>query len=278
MTTIEATLRGAVGGDGDERTLTLDPLLQGLPDTAHGGSVLALFDGLAGRRGAREVTGRYHRRVPLGVPLRLALTRDGAALQCRVTDGGGALLVDGRVGDAGAAPDEVATPSADAVPLPVSRGCFACGIDNPLGLRARLGFDAETVAGVWATRPPFRDGDGRLAPAALTTLLDEAAFWLGALATGESGMTTELRVILLADARADDPVIVAGARAAVRPRPGDARYWDTRVSARDPTGRLLATAAITFVTVRGAARRLVAGLLGTNPPDVVHRIFPAYRA
>jgi len=39
----------------------------------------------------------------------------------------------------------------------------------------------------WQPRAPFRRADGSLAPAALTTLLDEAAFWLGALATGESG-------------------------------------------------------------------------------------------
>ncbi len=46
----------------------------------------------------------------------------------------------------------------------------------------------------------------------------------------------------------------------------------------DARGRLLASAAITFVTIRGAARRLVTGLLGINPPDVVRRVFPAYTA
>jgi hypothetical protein len=285
MTTIDATLRGAVTGAGDALILTLDPALQGLPEAAHGGSVLALFDLLAARRGPRAVDGRYHRRVPLGVPLALTLAREPGALACRVTErAGGALLVEGRVtaaagtGEAAAIPGARDGPGGDASPLPVSRTCFACGVDNPLGLGARLTFDAHAVRGAWTPRPGFRGADGRLAPAALTTLLDEAAFWLGALASGESGMTTDLAVTLHGDAPADGSVVVAGARASARPRAGDPRYWDTRVGAFDAAGRPLATAAITFVAVRGAARRLVTGLLALNPSDLLRRVFPAYCA
>jgi hypothetical protein len=302
MTTIDATLRGAVAGGGDELTLTLDPAFQGLPDTAHGGSVLALFDALAARRGERTLRGRYHRRVPLGVPLSLTLAREADALACRVADATSALLVDGRVAaadTAGGAPPaapavassdtprvasraapEVASrdaPEMDPAPLPVSLTCFACGIDNTRGLGARLRFDAHAVGGAWTPRPEFCD-DGRLSPIALTTLLDETAFWLGALASGESGMTTDLMITLHGDAPAGGVVLVSGERAATRQRAGDARYWETRVSARDEAGRPLAMAAITFVAVRGAARRLVTGLLAMNPPDVVRRVFPAYCA
>ena len=91
-------------------------------------------------------------------------------------------------------------------------------------------------------------------------------------------MTTELAVTLHGDAPAGGAVLVGGERAATRPRAGDARYWETRVTARDEAGRALATADITFVAVRGAARRLVTGLLAMNPPDVVRRVFPAYCA
>jgi hypothetical protein len=91
-------------------------------------------------------------------------------------------------------------------------------------------------------------------------------------------MTTELVVTLHGDASAAGAVLVHGDRAATRPRAEDPRYWDTRISARDETGRTLATAAITFVAVRGAARRLVTGLLAINPPDVVRGVFPAYCA
>jgi hypothetical protein len=278
MTTIDATLRDAVGGAGDELTLTLAPDFQGLPDAAHGGSVLGLFDLLAARGGQRTVRGRYLRRVPLGVPLALTLTRAGDALTCRVAEPSGAVLVDGGV--SGADPLAVAAPTVAsmdaAAPLPVSLTCFACGLQNELGLGAQLAFDARAVTGTWVPRPGFRSEDGRLSPLALTTLLDEAAFWLGALASGESGMTTELAVTLHGHSAVPGAVLVHGERAATRPRSGDPRYWETRVSARDEAGRPLATAAITFVAVRGAARRLVTGLLAINPPDVVRGVFPAY--
>ena len=277
MTTAEATLRRAVAGERAARVVTLDPAFQGLPDTAHGGSVLALFDALAGTTGARTLTGHYRKRVPLGVPLSLGVGRDGDATTFALSDNG-ARLVDGRVMPVRPdGPARLPGPAAgQGAPLPVSRTCFACGVDNPLGLRARLEFDAAAVWTAWTPRAELVGGDGTLATVAVTTLLDEAAFWLGALATGESGMTTELRVSLHHPAPAGGVVTVRGARTAVRPRPGDARYLDTTVAAHDAAGRLVAAATITFVAVRGAARRLVTGLLAQNPPDVLRRVFPAY--
>ena len=279
MTTIDATLRGAVNGAGDGLTLTLDPAFQGLPESAHGGSLLALYDALAARRGARTLHGRYLRRVPLGVPLAFTMTRNAGAVAFSVAEHDGTVLADGRVVEPETPDDGVAVPpGADAVPLPVSLTCLACGIDNSRGLRAQLTFDAHTVGGAWRPRPEFQADDRRLSPIALTTLLDEAAFWLGALASGESGMTTDLKITLHDDAPSGAPVVISGERAATRPRPDDPRYWQTHVSARDEGGRALATAAITFVAVRGAARKLVTGLLAINPPDVVRRAFPAYCA
>jgi len=282
MLTIDATLRGAVTGSGDERTINLDPAFGGLPETAHGGSVLALFDALASRRGPRTVRGRYLRRVPLGVPLTLTLSRDADVLGCRVAERTGTMLVDGTVAPADASACEralaesITAPDRHASPLPISLTCLACGLENPLGLRARLTFDATTVGTAWTPRPEFRTPDGALSPIVLTTLLDEAAFWLGALASGESGMTTELAVTLHGDAAADGPVLITGARGAIRRRADDPRYWEARVCACDASGRPLATAHITFVAVRGAARRLVTGMLAINPPEVVRRAFPAY--
>src|SRR5262245_66492394 len=98
MTSIDATLRGAVVGAADDLTLTLAPAFQGLPDAAHGGSVLALFDLLAARRGARTVRGRYLRRVPLRLPLVLTLTRAASAPACRPAEPGGSVLVHRGVG------------------------------------------------------------------------------------------------------------------------------------------------------------------------------------
>jgi hypothetical protein len=268
--------RRAVEGEGAERVLTLDPLFQGLPDTAHGGSVLAAFDAVAALAGPRALHGHYLRRVPLGVALRLRVDRGAGACALELAAEGG-VLVTGRVAGASAvAAGGAAPPAADAPVLPISRGCFACGVDNAAGLRVRLRADDAAVGGTWTPTPGFLVPDGTVAPLALTTLLDETAFWLGALATGESGMTTELRVTLHGPAGGDGALTVAGARAAVRARPDDGRYWDTTIAARDGSGRLVATAAITFVAIRGAARRLAAGMLAINAPETLRRVFPAY--
>jgi acyl-coenzyme A thioesterase PaaI-like protein len=277
MITIDSTLRRALEVSGRDLILTLDPALQGLPGTAHGGSVLAVFDALAEAAAPREVSGTYHRRVPLGVPLALQQAREELAHTFALSDPSSKnVLVEGRVmlgvNGEGAA-DGAASDSR--LPLPVSRTCFACGTDNDLGLRARLGFDDDTVGATWEPRPPFRRADGTLAPAALTTLLDEAAFWLGALATGESGMTTELRVSLHRPAPFGAVITVSGSRAAVRPRGDDPRYQETSIVAY-ADGRIVATARIVFVAVRGAARRLVTGMLAMNDPACVQRVFPAY--
>lgn len=277
MATIDSILRRSLETSGRDLILTLDPALQGLPDAAHGGSVLAVFDSLAGEPGPREVAGVYHRRVPLGVPLTLVRERRDSTLACRVLDGAGATLVDGHVAPVAAhartSMREVAAGPGHA--LPISRACFACGTENELGLRVQLAFDDDRVWGTWQPRDPLRRDDGSLAPAALTALLDEAAFWLGALATGESGMTTDLRVSLRETVPFGVPVTVTGARAGARPRAGDPRYWDTEIVAR-ANGLAVATARITFVAVRGAARRLVTGMLAMNEPACVHRVFPAY--
>jgi acyl-coenzyme A thioesterase PaaI-like protein len=280
MTTIDATLRRSLAASGRDLIVTLDPALQGLPETAHGGSVLALFDAVAGVSGAREVVGGYRRRVPLGTPLPLTHVRADSTSTLALSDPAGTLLVTGRVaplaaGAPRAAPGPETAGANATLPLPVSRTCFACGTDNELGLRARLEFDAGAVRGTWQPRPAFQGTDGSLAPAGLTALLDEAAFWLGALATGESGMTTDLDVALHHPARFDAPVTLWGDRAAVRPRADDPRYWETRIEARSE-GVVVATARITFVVMRGAARRLVAGMLAMNDPACVRRVFPAY--
>jgi hypothetical protein len=75
VTTTDSVLRRGVAGRGDEFRLTLDPGFQGLPDTAHGGSVLAAFHAVARVAGPQELRGLYRRRVPLGTSLRLSVAR-----------------------------------------------------------------------------------------------------------------------------------------------------------------------------------------------------------
>ncbi len=276
VTTTDSVLRGGLAGHGDDFRLTLDPGFQGLPDTAHGGSVLAAFHAVASIAGPQELRGLYRRRVPLGVPLRLTLAREDGGVACRLFDDADAILVEGAVRGVTVSSVPAAAATATGDPLPISSTCFACGVDNPLGLRARLLADDVSVWTRWQPRETAAMSDGSLAPIALTALLDEAAFWLGALASGESGMTTDLAVTLHERVAFGVPIRISGSRRATRQRADDARYWDSEIVAADATGRVVAGARITFVAVRGAARRLVTGLLAMNPPQVLRRVFPAY--
>jgi len=275
MLTTDALFHRAPDPTGAGVVLTLDLVLQGLPGIAHGGSVLAALDAAAGFGGVRQISGVYRRRVPLGVPLTLETAMaadDGAVSRLRHGD---LVLVDGRV--AACALPELAAPARlpGGTPLPISDTCFVCGRDNAAGLRAELRFDDTQVFGAWSPPERFRTIDGCLAPLALTCLLDEAAFWLGALASGESGMTTELSVALADHVSADGPLTLSGMRGPVRPEPHDPRYWRTHIDAFDPSGRVVAAAEITFVAVRGAARKLSAWLGPLNPPGLMSRIFPS---
>jgi hypothetical protein len=281
MPTTDERLRAALGHDGPrgDWSIVLEHGFQGLPDMAHGGSVLALFDLAAGGHGLRRLRGNYLKRVPLATPLQLAVTGSGGGSRCILGDSAGTTLVEGGVSsmqDPDAAfPVPVPAPSHDGAPLPASASCFVCGADNPIGLRARLTFDERLVTCRWTPRDVFRSADRALPPVALTALLDETAFWLGALATGESGMTTELDVTLVRALPDDAPVTVVGERMAVTPRV-DARYVGTSVAALGADGGVAATARITFVAVRGAARRLANAMLAVNARDVVRRVFPSY--
>jgi len=104
VSTTDSVLREGLSAHGDEFRLTLDPRLSGLPDTAHGGSVLAAFHALAGDARPQQVSGTYRKRVPLGTSLRLTVAREKHGIACELWDDAGAVLVDGGVRSAEDAP------------------------------------------------------------------------------------------------------------------------------------------------------------------------------
>ncbi len=272
----DALLRATLGRLDDGVSVALDPGFQGLPDMAHGGTVLALFDSAARLTGARRVRGHYMKRVPLATALTLRRIEVEGCARFDLVDTTGTTLVDGEVTPMPEPMPPGTAATASDHPLPVSSSCFVCGVDNDIGLRATLGFDDDGVGAVWQAPERFRTPDDLIAPVALTALLDEGAFWLGALMTGESGMTTALDVTLMRAAPFGTPITIAGSQRRVVPHADDARYLDTEVVALDDRGGVLASARITFVAVRGAARRLAPWLMQTNDPEVVRRIFPTY--
>src|SRR6185436_2403676 len=81
----------------DGVTIAMDRGLSGLPDMAHGGTVLALFDGAAALDGPRRVRGHYGKRVPLATPLTLKRIEVEGCARFDLLDATGARLVDGEV-------------------------------------------------------------------------------------------------------------------------------------------------------------------------------------
>src|SRR5262245_62231451 len=86
----DAVLRASVTHDG--AIVTLDRRFEGLPDTAHGGTVLALLDALCTTGGARGIAAVYHRRVPLEQPLQLTRTGTGDTTRLVLSDGATPLV------------------------------------------------------------------------------------------------------------------------------------------------------------------------------------------
>jgi hypothetical protein len=281
--TIERLLAECLQPTSDGRArLTLAPRLQGFPDTAHGGGVLAVFD-LAASRGAgaghrRSVSARIEKRVPLGTPLLLA-ARPGAGRITLTLQDGRRRLADGFVTDA----LPVATdgrsgrpgPREEGFEVPTARGCLACGTDNPLGLRVRLRFNPRWVWVEYEPPDTYRTADGKIAPALFTVLLDEMAWWLGALTAGEAGVTTEITVVLHRPAQPfGGPLLAFGPRDRVTAADERGHFWTTETAVLASDGTPLATARITFAASRVYSKRLIPLLLDANPPERVHRIFP----
>ena len=265
--------------------LTLAATLQGFPETAHGGGVLAAFDQVATRRidaagAGRMVTAQIQKSIPLqtSLPLTvqamagevtLTLGDDAKPLaRCRVT----------RVLTEAAPPlNGWSGPPEKSLGFPTAKGCLACGAENPVGLRVRLRFDDRWV---WSEyRPPETYGtpDGRIAPALYTVLLDEMAWWLGALASGEAGVTTEINITLHRPAHPfGEPLLAVGLRGRVAVTDEKGHFWKTETAVPAPDGAVLASGAITFAASRVYSKRLIPQLLKTNPPESLGPIFPNY--
>jgi acyl-coenzyme A thioesterase PaaI-like protein len=268
-------------------TLTLPPLLQGFPDTAHGGAVLALLD-LAGSQWVdstvpRRVAARIRRSVPLDTPLSITGFPDapGAAL---TLERDGHTLVNGTVLPAAAAPDRAwdersGAPGTGGFELPTSRGCLACGAENPSGLQVRLRFDDEWVWSEYRPREAYRTASGYLAPALFTVLLDEIAWWLGALASGEAGVTTDLRVLLERPGRPfGEPLLALGRRDRVGSTDQKGHFWKTAAGIFAAEGERLASAEIIFAASRAYSRTLIPQLRRINSAESLRRVFPRYVA
>ena len=156
-----------------------------------------------------------------------------------------------------------------------SRYCLACGAQNPLGLQVALAFDEE---GVWARltpRAPWRTGGDRLHPGLAPVLLDEVAWWLGALVMKQGGLTNRLALILHEpDAAFDGALVAAGRFAEVAPVDRKRTFWRTESTLSTASGKVLATASIVFRGGADYSERQMAYFKARTPAELFRRMFP----
>jgi hypothetical protein len=267
--------------DGRGRFLA-PPVLQSWPGIVHGGGLVALLDSAAAARdpdhAPRRIEGRLTSSVPLDTPLALEGHADGGAATVSILDGTQPLtsvtISRGEIEDPAPDPGWRAG-GREGWPMPLSDQCLACGAHNPLGLQLGLRFDAD---GVWARflpREPWRRSGGLLAPALPAVVLDEIAWWLGALVTKEGGLTNRIVLTLLRpDAIAPGPVTAVGRFVDVTPVDRRQTFWRTRSALLADDGTLLATAAIVFRAGADYSERQMAFFRSRTDPAIFERMFP----
>lgn len=247
----------------------------------HGGCLVALMDAAALRLGRapgpRRVDGRLTSSVPIETALDLQVDRGADAIGLTIIQSG-QTLTRGSVAGLPAAPATArAWTGGDGSPLPMSDYCLACGAQNPLGLQVALAFDEE---GVWARLTPraaWRAGGDRLHPGLAPVLLDEVAWWLGALVMKEGGLTNRLAVTVHeADAPFDGALVASGRFADVAPVDRKRTFWRTESTLSTSSGALIATASIVFRGGGDYSERQMAYFKPRTPPDVFRRMFPNY--
>ena len=205
------------------RALRAPLSLQSWPGVVHGGAVLGLFDSAAAMSasGPRVVEGRLTSSVPADTPLELECRDDAGAVRlavlrrrtiARLRRGHATSVSSARMLRAEHVERRPTWAGGEAGWLvPTAERCLACGTANPLGLHAALRAD-ETASGRGSTlRAPWRAPGGQIHSALAPVILDELAWWLGALVAKEGGVTNRIRVALLEPGAAwEAPLVAAG--------------------------------------------------------------------
>jgi len=237
----------------------------------------AAAERLGRNAGPRRVEGRLTSSVPIETALDLEVGRRDEIIGLSIRQGG-QTLTSGGVSPLGDAP--ATTPwrgDGAGSPLPASDQCLACGARNPLGLQVTLAFDAE---GVWAHLEPreaWRAHGDRLHPALAPVLLDEVAWWLGALVMKEGGLTNRLAINLYElDMPFSGPLIATGRFADVTPIDRKRTFWRTESTLTTASGQLLATASIIFRGGPDYSSRQIPYFKPRTPVQVFRAMFPNY--
>jgi len=257
-------------------------VLQSWPGIVHGGGLVAILDAVTRALGARDeprvIEGRLTSSVPVATALELeGSARAGSAVVTILQNGQTLTSASVRPSAASAAATPPEGKLEDGTALPMSDDCLACGARNPLGLQQALRFDE---AGVWARlvpRGPWRLDAARAHAALAPVLLDEVAWWLGALMMREGGLTNRIQVTFHASPLpATGPLLAAGRFADVTPVDRHRTFWRTACALFDEGGRVLAEAAIVFRGGPEWSARQIPYFKARTDGATFARMFPGY--
>jgi hypothetical protein len=282
--TVAAVMAGStrLGADGRGRFLA-PASLQSWPGIVHGGGLAALLDGaarsLGGDAGPRRIEARLTSSVPIETVLDLeARAERGEPVSVTIADRGQPLtsaIITAGADVAEPAGSDARVDGGESWPLPFSDQCLACGAHNPLGLQLGLRFDAASVWARFEPRPPWRGPGGRVDPALPAVILDELAWWLGALVVKEGGLTNRIDLtVLRPDAASVGPLTAVGRFEAVTPIDRRRTFWRTHSALLAADGSRLATAAIVFRAGADYSARQMAFFRARTDPAIFRRMFP----
>lgn len=88
-------------------------------------------------------------------------------------------------------------------------GCFACGMDNPEGLRIQWSVEGHSMIGRFIPEKKFQGWVGIVHGGILATLLDEAMTRLAGILSG-GAVTAEMTVRYSAPAPIGQPLLIKG--------------------------------------------------------------------
>lgn len=138
-------------------------------------------------------------------------------------------------------------------PLPPTRSCFVCGLENPIGLKLPIG----AVPGAVETRFRFRADccgfTGVVHGGIVGTVLDEIMVWAASAETKQFAYCAELTIRYLRPTRPGVEVVARGEL--VENKRG--RLFLTRGELRDREGNLLAEATGKYLPIPAEMRASV---------------------
>jgi hypothetical protein len=284
---VAEVLSAAARLDADGRGQFLAPAsLQSWPGIVHGGGLAALLDAAARPLAFDGAPRRVEARLTSSVPIERALDLEGhaerAAATVTILERGQPLTaatITARQNDEvdpSEPPGDLGSDS-ESWPMPLSDQCLACGAKNPLGLQLGLRFDRRSVWARFVPREPWRRSDGRLEPALAPVLLDEIAWWLGALVSKEGGLTNRIDLTLRRpDVPVSGPLLAGGRFDAVTPVDRRGTFWRTQSALLSADGVVLATAAIVFRAGADYSARQMTYFRSRTEPEIFTRMFPSY--